>query len=827
MKRLFKIFSFLSVLGLILAVAACAAVYFILLPELPSVEEIQEVQLQVPLRIYSQEGDLIAEFGDKRRIPLDYRHIPEQMRQAILASEDDRFFEHPGVDYHGILRAVLSLVTTGKATQGGSTITMQLARNLFFDNKRNMRRKLKEIIVSFKLEHNYSKEEILALYLNKIFLGQRAYGVGAAAKVYYGKSLDDLSLPQYAMIAGLPKAPSTFNPVVNPDRATLRRNYVLRRMFQLNYIDEATFEAAKLVKDDARYHKRDIGLRADFVAEMVRAKMVEKYGDTVFNDGYNVITTLRTRHQQAANDAIHNALLAYDRRHGYRGAIAQIALPADSTPAAAALDTLLKEHPTVGPLHTALVTGIADNIVTLYSSTGGELTLTGKSLLWARQYISTNKRGRKIKSANDVLARGDIVYVRPITITADDTTSTQWQLAQIPLAQGAIVAVSPFDGAITALNGGFDYFQSKFNRATQSARQPGSGFKPFLYSAALDNGYTAASVVNDTAVVYDGVNAWRPQNASLKFYGPTRLRVALTYSRNLVSIRLLREIGIDALYQHAQKFGFTPKQMPRDLSLALGSGSATPLNMARAYSALANGGYRIEPYFISRIEDPDGNLLMQSEPATVCDSCFATTSMPAAVVTADAADSIDAPAEAKAGTPTAALAATNAPDGFNAAPRIISPQNAYLMNSMLRDVTRIGTGKRSQKLGRKDLAGKTGTTNDQVDAWFNGFHPELVAISWVGFDKPKTLGRGEYGGKAALPMWMDFMRVALDGVPNAALKLPPEMVSAVIDPKTGLLAKAGTPGAMREVFRSSLAPSTYAPLAVEHGGDASSAVDVF
>ncbi len=805
MTRFFRTIIFFFTSFAILGVAAIAVLYFILAPQLPTTDNLKEVQLQVPLRVFSSEGLLIAEFGDKRRIPVEYRDIPEQMVQAILASEDDRFFEHPGVDYQGLLRAAYGVITTGKKTQGGSTITMQVARNFFLGREKTYLRKLNEIILSLQIEHKLTKQEILALYLNKIFLGNRAYGVSAAAKVYYGKDLSELSLPQFAMIAGLPKAPSKFNPIINPDRAQLRRDYVLRRMFELKMISEQELTAGKASPVTARYHQRDIEVHAPFVAEMVRKHMIEEYGDDVYNNGYNVYTTLRAPHQQAANDGMHNALLAYDRRHGFRGPLTQVTL--DESADAQAFEEILKDHDSIGPLIPALVLSIQDKAVYLHAREHGDVSFESKSLTWARPYIDTDKRGPKIKSANDVLARGDIVYLTKQDATqkpeknAEPITTTEWQLAQLPQAQGALIAVSPFDGAITALNGGFEYFQSKFNRVIQSQRQPGSGFKPFLYSAALENGYTAATLVNDAPVVFDGPGlekAWRPANASGKFFGPTRLRLALTHSRNLVSIRLLRDLGIPTVMGYVQKFGFDAKQMPQDLSMALGSGSARPWDMARAYAALANGGYLIEPYFIQRIEDGNGNILMQAEPATVCDTCHLDVET-------------DNPVQA----------------GFNAAPRIITPQNAYIMNSMLRDVVSFGTARRALKLGRKDLAGKTGTTNDQVDAWFNGFHPELVAISWVGFDTPKTLGRGEYGGKAALPMWMDFMKVALDGIPNTPLKKPAGMTTVTIDAKTGLLANAGTEKPISESFRTEFVPAKSAPLTVEAGGNASSAADLF
>ncbi len=759
-----------------LMVIAMSALYLFLAPNLPNIERLNDTQLQVPLRIFSAEGSLIAEFGEKRRIPIARSDIPDQLVQAVLAAEDARFYEHHGVDYKGLLRAVYSLATTGIKAQGGSTITMQVARNFFLSREKTYLRKLNEIILSLQIERTLTKDQILTLYLNKIYLGNRSYGVGAAANVYYGKPLEQLNLPQFAMIAGLPKAPSAFNPIANPDRALLRRDYVLRRMWEVGYINQQDYLSAIEAPITASFHSRDIEVYAPYVAEMIRTQLIEQYGDEAYNIGLSVYTTIKAQHQQAANESLQSALLAYDKRHGYRGAINHIATEDNSSQET--YEQSLASFDTIGPLSPAIVSAVDNTIASVYIKSTGMSELKLASMSWAGKQLSTNSRGKAPRKVSDVLSVGDIIH-----LTQDN--DGQWQLAQLPEVEGALIAVSPHDGAVTALNGGFEYFQNKFNRVTQSRRQPGSGFKPFIYSAALEKGYTAASMVNDAPVVLDDAgleDEWRPENYSQKFYGPTRLRVALTHSRNLVSIRLLRDITPDYAIAYAGRFGFDTAQMPHNLSLALGSGSAAPWDQARAYSALANGGYLIEPYLIKRIEDINGNILMQSQPATVCETCLI-----------DNENTYDDTTTSNFGT--------------QPAKRIMTPQNNYIMNSMLRDVVRYGTGRKAMSLGRNDLAGKTGTTNNQVDAWFNGFQPELVAISWVGFDSPKSLGRYETGGKAALPMWIDFMRVALHDTPEEALKKPVDMITVKIDPNTGLLAQPNSADAIDETFRIEHVPN--------------------
>lgn len=716
----------------------------------------------------------MAEFGEKRRIPVEYQEIPPQMIDAFLAAEDDRFYQHPGVDYQGIIRAVYSLLMTGEKTQGGSTITMQVARNFFLTSEKTYLRKLNEIILALEMEQVLTKEEILALYLNKIYLGNRAYGVGAAANVYYGRPLSELTLPEMAMIAGLPKAPSRYNPIANPERAMIRRNYVLRRMWEVGYISEQDYLEASQAPVSATYHGREIEVYAPYVAEMVRTRLIDEFGEDIYTSGFNVYTTIRGEHQQAANRALQTALLEYDRRHGYRGPIAEIEL--DANVSEDLLTEKLSSYDSIGPLKPAIVTEISDESATIFIKKLGYATLTLGSMKWAQKKLSTNSRGAVPKKVSDVMQPGHIIRV-------ENRDSENWQLAQLPEAEGALVALAPHDGAITALNGGFDYFNNKFNRVTQSRRQPGSGFKPFIYSAALEKGYTAASIINDAPVVFDDPgleNVWRPENYSGKFFGPTRLREALIHSRNLVSIRLLRDIGADYAVEYAKRFGFDDTMLHKNLSLALGSGNAAPWDMATAYAALANGGFKIEPYLIQRVENANGEVVFQSSPKTVCETC-------------QLADS------------------NTSDDSFSAAERVMTAQNNYIMNTLLRDVVRYGTGRKAMSLGRNDLAGKTGTTNDQLDAWFNGFHPELVAVSWVGFDRPRSLGRYETGGRAALPMWIDFMEVALQGLPESPLEQPIDMVTVRIDPETGLLAQPGDSDAIYETFREDYVPQKVAP----------------
>jgi penicillin-binding protein 1A len=736
--------------------------YAYVAPSLPPVETMRNVELQVPLRVYTRSGGLIAQIGEQRRIPVTFEQIPTVVKDAFLAAEDDRFFEHHGIDYAGVLRAVLVNLVSGDRTQGASTITMQAARNMFLSQEKTWRRKLEETFVTYRMEHEFSKQEILGLYLNVIFFGQRAYGVAAAAETFFGKSLDTLTVGEAATLAGIPKAPSYYNPITNPQLAAGRRSYVLRRMLELGYIDEGTARAANAESLLGRAHAPLYDVEAPYVAEMARLALRERFGPSAESAGYKVYTTVDGRLQAAANRALRIGLIEYDRRHGWRGSLGR----SDVAPASApeALEDALGEYSSVGQLTPALVTATEPKGARVYVKGKGTAHIDWDGLSWARRREQGEWAGPAPKSAEDVVTTGDVVYV-----VANGKGAAQ--LAQLPEAQSALVAVDPSDGAIAALVGGFDYFINKYNRVTQAKRLPGSGFKPFLYSAALENGFTPASVLLDAPVVLEGEGmeaAWRPENSTREFNGPTRLREALVRSRNLVSVRLLRAMGLPATTEYVSRFGFAREAMPMNLTLALGTLQATPLEIAAGYAVFANGGYRVLPYFIDRIENSAGEILWRAEPRRVCETCE--------------------------------------PSG-QVAERIVSPQNAWLMTDMLRDVIRRGTGRRALALGRDDIAGKTGTTNDAKDAWFTGFTPNLVTSVWVGFDQERSLGDAEEGGKTALPVWVHFMREALQGVPEKLRPMPEGLVSLRISPDTGRLAPESDPDAIYETFIADRLPT--------------------
>lgn len=786
--------------GLVVLTAA----YFYIAPQLPPIERLKDVQLQVPLRVYASDAELIAEFGEQRRKPIRYEELPQVVIDAILATEDDRFFEHPGVDYQGLVRAAVELIRTGRKSQGGSTITMQVARNFFLSREKTYLRKLTEIFLALKIERHLSKQEILELYLNKIYFGQRAYGVAAAAEVYYGLPIDELSVAQVAMIAGLPKAPSANNPVSNPSRALQRRNYILGRMYVLDNLTAEAYQAALEEPDTASLHRATIGVDAPFVAEMVRAYMVDTYGEEAYSAGYQVTTTLDSTRQRAANAAVHKALMDYDRRHGYRGVEGHVELPAEHSESDYL--ELMKVRQDIGGLKAALVLEVGEQSARVYIAGQGIVELGWDALSWARKFVTMNQRGAALERADEVLTPGDLIRVEA---TGPDGG---WLLAQVPAVSGALVSLLPGDGAVQALVGGFDFYNSKFNRAVQAERQPGSSFKPFVYSAALAKGYTLASVFNDAPVVFDDPSletTWRPENYSGKFYGPTRMREALTRSRNLVSIRLMQSIGPRYAARYARRFGFEERQIPNDLSLALGSGSATPLEMARAYAVWANGGFLVEPHFIREIRDSSGEPVFQANPARACLECEKQAQE--AVQTAVE----DAPSEAPAAELPTDQPAAEQPGEVELVPepllasRVVDYDNVYLTSSMMLDVVKRGTGRRAMALGRNDLAGKTGTTNDQRDAWFCGFNTHLVTTVWVGFDRVLPLGNGETGSKAALPMWIDYMGKALKGVPESTLPQPPGLVTVRIDEKTGLRLPSGQAGGLFEFFRPEYAPERY------------------
>ena len=771
LRRTGRFLLYLFMLGSVAVAVMAAVIYLRIEPQLPSIEVLRKVQLQEPLRVYSRDRRILAEFGDKRRTPVNIEKVSPMLVKAFLAAEDDHFFEHSGIDVPGLMSAAVELVVTGEKRRGASTITMQVARNFFLSTEKTYWRKLTEILLAFKIEKSLSKDEILELYLNKIYLGHHAYGVGAAAQVYYGKSVNDLTIAQSATIAALPKAPSRVNPINSPAETLTRRNYILGRMMKLGYIDRAAYDEAIAEPDEAALYKVQAEVNAPYVAEMVRQEMVKRYGRAVYTSGYEVITTLDVKRQQTANQALRKDLIAYSKRHGYRGAEAHLA--PEETPAED-WSGLLDDYPVTGGLTAGLVTAVDEKSVEVLLQDDDVITIGWEGLSWARPYKSANRMGKSPKQASDILNVGDVVRVQ-------QQGDGAWNLTQVPHIEGALVSLQPDDGAIVALVGGFDFKKSKFNRATQARRQPGSSFKPVVYSAALEKGFTPASMINDAPVVFDDPNlesTWRPENYSGQFYGPTRLREALYRSRNLVSIRILRAIGASYVVDYAQRFGFTADQLPNDLTLALGSASVTPLQMARAYAVLANGGYLIDPYFIRSIYDASGEVIFAASPAIACPQC---------------PESIEVVKETDMQT-------------INQAPQVLTPQIVWQMTSMMQDVIKRGTGRKARVLGRTDLAGKTGTTNDQKDGWFSGFNQSLVATAWVGFDKLEPLGRGETGGRSALPMWIDYMAVALDGVKALKREPPDGLVTVRIDPATGLLAGSGQSDAVFETFREEYVP---------------------
>ncbi len=760
----------------------CAYVY--LAPALPDVDALRDVQLQVPLRIYTRDGRLIASIGEQRRIPVRYDQIPPQLVHAFLAAEDDRFFQHHGVDWEGILRAALANFRAGGVRQGGSTITMQVARDIFLTPHRDYKRKVSEIYISLLMEAKFSKEEIFSLYANKTFLGQRAYGVAAAAEVYFGKPLDQLSIAEMATIAGIPKEPSQVNPVTNPEKARIRRSYVLRRMLDLGFITRQEHDVAEATPVESRLHGPSVEVDAPYVAEMVRNDMAAKYGDDVYTAGYKVYTTIDSRLETAAIVALRTGLIEYDRRHGYRGPAAKVALPVSADPSA--WETALERFASIGGLRASLVKSVGERSAEVYVKGLGPVTLPWEKLQWARRALPDEKVGAAPQRAADILARGDVIY----TV---GSTAQNLQFVQVPEAQSALVALDPHDGAVVALVGGFDFYQSKFNRVTQARRQPGSSFKPFVYAAAFDKGFTPASVVLDAPIVLeqgdDPAKSWRPKEDSNKFFGPTRLREALVRSRNLVSVRLMREIGGDYTRNYVTRFGFDKSQLPDDLTLALGTAEVSPLQLATAYATFANGGFLVSSYYIDRIEDAGGQALFQASPAVACFECRdpGQPAPPRAPVRSEFLDSSDHDGQRSG-------------DAKRYAPQVLRPQVAYLLADMMADVIRRGTGVRARALGRDDVAGKTGTTNDHHDAWFAGFNGDLVATVWTGFDAERSLGDGEEGGRVSVPTWTYFMREALAGAPRHGVPLPDGVVTVRISPETGQIASADNPNGILEKF---------------------------
>lgn len=833
LKQFIKLFIWLglSITSGFLMVAI--GIYLYLSPSLPAPYELRNIDLQVPLRIYSSDNKLMAEFGEKRRAPIMYRQTPPEFIQALLAAEDDAFFEHHGVDIKGLIRASLQLLLTGEKKSGGSTITMQVARNYYLSREKTFLRKFTEILLALKIEQFLTKEEILSLYVNKVYLGERAYGIEAAANVYYGRSINELSLAELAMIAGLPQAPSAANPLTNPARAKLRRNYVLKRMLDIGHISVDEYLESSNAPISASRQGSNKEMEAGYAAEMVRLELIKRFGDSAYTRGLKVVTTINSERQNAANLALQRGLLSYDRDHGWR----QKNKPATFAVTPASKEVLpldeyqeiitkqfqdltlppdfihvihqdiktdwlltlndwqekLAKRISLGVISPALIAQVNQDGAWTWSTKGAQW-LSFENIKWAKPYLTVNSVGDEPTSPEQVLQQGQLVWLE----TLDDE---QIRLAQKPEVQGALISLRPNDGAIQAIVGGFHHADNEFNRVTQSERQPGSAFKPFVYSAGLDKGLTPASLINDAPVVFEDKRleyTWRPENVSGKFYGPTRLRRALFRSQNLVSIRILQQIGIQTAANFITPFGFNKNKLNKDLSLALGSSVVSPLELAQGYAAFANGGYRVEPYLIDEIYDNNNLLIYKANPALACRSCQKGS---------EKSKSSDAISIENA-LITLGLEPQQGP--APRAKRVISPQVNFLMLTMLRDVVVRGTGSRALALERKDVVGKTGTTNDQKDGWFSGFANQLATTVWVGFDQPESLGRWAYGSNTALPIWVEYMKSALQGVEEKQLTQPSGIVSVRIDPESGLLAHPEQTNAIFEYFRQENVPTEYA-----------------
>jgi penicillin-binding protein 1A len=792
---------------IIIGVTTIFGFYQYVKPELPDVATLKDVQLQTPMQVYSRDGKLIAQFGEKRRIPLKLEDMPPHLLEASIATEDSRFYSHYGFDPIGITRAAFAVLASGSAKQGASTITQQLARNFFLSNEKKIMRKIKEIFIAVHIEQLLTKQEILELYLNKIYLGYRSYGVGAAAHVYFGKEVNELTLGEVAIIAGLPKAPSTMNPIYSVDRATTRRNVVLARMLDEGYITKQEFEDAKAEVVISKYHGAEIKLQAPYVAEIARAWMVNKYGEeAAYTSGMNIYTTVDSKMQAAANKASIDNLLAYDERHGFRGAVKTVweqkATPLDED----AMAKHLKKEPSYGELMPAIVTQVKGKTATVNIKNNGTATIPWDGLKWARRFKTDKRQGSSPRRASDILSVGEQIYVRPLSEeTKDDVTTIVWKLSQVPAANTAFVAMDPNDGAITSLVGGFNFVHNKFNRATQSVRQVGSSIKPFIYSAALYHGKTLASLITDAPInTWDESQgtAWRPKNSPPTYIGPARLRLGFAQSKHVMAVRVLRDVGLDETIDYLTRFGFKKDELPRSDTIALGAGSLSPVQMAQGFSVFANNGYYVEPYYIDHIESPYGDEVYKATPKLICQK------------ECDHQNDENSPY----------------------AKKVISAQNAFLTKQMMysniwgggvwsKGTGWNGTGWRAQVLKRRDIGGKTGTTNDSVDAWYNGYGPNVVATAWVGFDNPshhlgstskndnmskdEMLTGGEAGGKTAIYAWVNFMKVALEGVPEEKLRLPANIIKVKIDRETGLLSNKNDETSMWEYFAGGTEPTEY------------------
>jgi penicillin-binding protein 1A len=794
-----------SITALALASAAVLiGAYYYVEPTLPLAEDLRDIDIQVPLLIYSRDGRLIEEFGEMKRTPVSYEDIPPLVVKAVLAAEDEHFFEHPGVDYRGVIRGLLNEISSSRSSVGGSTITQQVTRTLNVFTRAGLEsgldrfvQKFREIILAFRIEREFTKQEILELYLNTSFFGNRSYGVSMAAHTYFGKDLSELTVSEVAILAGIPQRPTALNPVASTERASARRSYVLRRMHETGAIDETQYEAALAEPVVGKRYGTERELDAPYVAEMVRAEMVRKFGqDAAYSAGFKVTTTIDSRLQQAATRAMRNTLTAYDERHGYRGPLAHFDLPgqpsaADSDGAAAEpappdaeeLAALLEDYPPLLDLETAIVLAVEPESARVFFAVRGEQAIGFDAVEWAAPFVNDDRTGPRPQVVSDVLAPGDVVRLRR-------DAQGRWRLAQIPEVQGALASVDPQDGSVVALTGGYDFYLSNYNRATQAKRQPGSSFKPFVYSAALANGFTPASIVNDSPpdVGYQAEleRVWRPENFGGEYFGLVSVRFALQKSLNAVSIRLMQKVGVPTVVDYVHRFGFDDDAVPNNLALALGAGGVAPLDLVTGYATFANGGYRVEHHFIDRIEAPDGEVLFEAHPSFVCVDC-GKPPVPEGAAGPEPPKLIDSPEQLY--------------PPLRVAPQVITPQNAYLMNDLLQGVVRSGTGAAARRaLERDDLAGKTGTTNDGRDTWFVGFNADVVAAVWVGFDQDRPLGGREQGGVTAIPMWIDYMREALKQMPEHTMARPPGIIEYRINPQNGMIASDATRDTVFEKF---------------------------
>jgi len=841
-KNLLKV----SLMLLILFSIGIYTLYLSMRSELPSVESLKDLHWQTPLQIYSRDGLLISQFGEKKRILLSLEQVPQQLIDALLATEDDRFYLHFGVDPIGMGRAVLGKLM-GQDKGGASTITMQVARNFFLTREVTYTRKIREIFLSFHIESLLSKDEILMLYINKIELGHRSFGFGAAAQVYYGKEINELNLAQIAVLAGLPKAPSTLNPIRSPKRAKARRSVVLQRMLVSGYITEEQYKTAKLAPITGKKYGAEIELDAPYIAEMAHKEVLQRYGkDKVYTEGYKVFTTVTAKLQTAAQQALINNLLNYDQRHGYRGPINSLRPELESSKAKLTdnqvallsqdeITTALSQSNYYQMLVPAIVTSVEEKSVTIQLRNEEIATIEWQGLAWARAYINDQKQGRPPKLANEILRYGDVILVNKMP-------DNNYRLGQLPTASAAIVSLSPDDGAIKAAVGGFSFKQSQFNRVTQAKRQVGSNIKPFIYSAALENGFTLASLVNDAPINQwdkSSGGVWRPRNSPETYVGPLRVRLALAQSKNVVAVRLLKSIGVTKTIEHLSAFGFNAKDLPRSETLALGSASLTPLEVATGFATFANGGFLVKPYVIERIENSDGDVIFQADPALACDPCFEVSELDnseQALISLNTGVDVEVVNDDISKFDSEQLVATTEQPTTNIkqAPRVISEQNAFLISQALNSAIWgsdwskkpgwQGTGWRARTLKRRDIAGKTGTTNEAKDAWFSGFSRRLITTSWIGFDDPShnlgqsvynnNLGKNqttgkEFGAKSAQPAWIDFMRIALADVKTEAFQPPIDIVSVRIDKATGKLTTKTDKTSQFEYFRLGNVPTDY------------------